>query len=111
VTHLARSVTVICLALGVNILTIEDVCFAFTELATVKDTDFDHGKHLLSWNQKSPPPKRRASEWIAVRMTTGCGWHEYLHPAPLSLRIPYGVTDSKRRKYLIVKTPRVHFQY
>ena len=44
--------------------------------------------HLLSWNQKSPPPKRRASEWIAVRMITGCRWHECLHPAP---RYPGGI--------------------
>ena len=30
------------------------------ELALVKDTDFLHFAHLLSWNKKSPPPKRRA---------------------------------------------------
>ena len=33
-------------------------------------------------NKKSPPPKRRASELVAVRMITGCRWHEYLHPTP-----------------------------
>jgi hypothetical protein len=29
-------------------------------LATVQDVDFYHCYHLLSQNQKSPPPKRRA---------------------------------------------------
>ena len=36
------------------------VNLTFTELATVKYADFDHGYHLLSWNQKSQPPKRLA---------------------------------------------------
>jgi hypothetical protein len=70
-THLLRSIAVVCLALYINILTIVDVFFAFTELTTVKDWEFDHRYHLLSGNQKSPPPKRQASEWIAVRMATG----------------------------------------
>ena len=35
----------------------------------------------------SPPPKRRTSEGVAVRMITGCRWHEYLHPTP---RYPTG---------------------
>jgi len=44
--------------------------------------NFDFGSYLLSWNQKCPPPKRRASEWIAVRIITGYRWHGYQHPAP-----------------------------
>jgi hypothetical protein len=27
---------------------------AIAELATVKNTDFDHGYHLLSWESKRP---------------------------------------------------------
>jgi hypothetical protein len=58
--HLTRSIAVICLASRINIFAIEDICLTITELTTVKDSNFDHGYHLLSWNQKSPPPKRRA---------------------------------------------------
>ena len=41
----------------------------------------------------SPPPKRRAHEWVAVRLTTGYRWHEYLHPAP---RYPGGILRDYR---------------
>jgi hypothetical protein len=86
-------------------LTIEDICFAIAELPMVKYANFDHGYHLLSWNQKSPPPKRRTSEWVAVRLPTGCRWHEYLHPAP---RYPGGILRDYRYqgiKYSIVRPP------
>jgi hypothetical protein len=58
--HLAGSVTVICFSVYINVSIIVDVGFAITELTAVKDADFDHGYHLLRWNQKGPPPKRRA---------------------------------------------------
>jgi hypothetical protein len=51
---------VICLAVSINIFIDEEIYFAIAELAPVKDADFNHGTHLLSWNQNSPPPKRRA---------------------------------------------------
>ena len=56
--------------------------------------------------KKGPSLRRRASEWIAVRMTTGRRWHDYLHPAP---RYPDGIQRDYRYqgfKYSIVKTPR-----
>jgi hypothetical protein len=34
--------------------------FAIAELKLVKDADFYHFAHLLSWNQQSPLPKRQA---------------------------------------------------
>ena len=82
--------------------------FTITELTSVMDTDFHHFAHLLSWNQKSPPPKRRASEWVAVNMTTGWRRHKYLHPAPWCL-YPLGTgtprASASRTGYSIVKTP------
>jgi hypothetical protein len=58
--HLARLIAIKRLASRIDIFTNEDICFTIAELTAVKNTDFDHGKHLLRWNQKSPPPKRRA---------------------------------------------------
>jgi hypothetical protein len=69
--HFAWSIAVKRLASCINIFTNENVCLTIAELTTIKNTDFHHFAHLLSWNQKSPPPKRRASEWVAVRMATG----------------------------------------
>jgi hypothetical protein len=57
---LAGFIAVKRLASRINIFANENVSFAIAELATIKNADFDHGYHLLSWNQKSPPPKRRA---------------------------------------------------
>jgi len=53
--YLARSIAVIYIATRIYVLAVKDIRFAFTELAAVKNTDFDHGIHLLRWNQKSPP--------------------------------------------------------
>jgi hypothetical protein len=33
-------------------------------------------------NNISPPPKRRANEWIAMRLATGCRLQERLNLAP-----------------------------
>jgi len=74
-THLARSIAVVSLATCIYIFTVKDICFFIAELATVKYADLDYGYLLLYWNQKSPPPKRRANEWVAVRMVTGCWRH------------------------------------
>jgi hypothetical protein len=52
--HLARPKAIKRLASRIDIFTNEDICFTITELATVKDTDFDHGYHLLSWESKRP---------------------------------------------------------
>jgi hypothetical protein len=59
-THLARSIAVKHFATRINIFAKEEICLTITKLAAVKDADFHHFSHLLSWNQKSPPPKRRA---------------------------------------------------
>jgi hypothetical protein len=52
--HLAWSIAVKRLASRINIFAKEYVCFAIAELATVKDVDFHHFAHLLSWKQKKP---------------------------------------------------------
>jgi len=49
--HFARLIAVKRLASRINIFAKEYVCFTVTELAAVKDTDFDHFYHFLSWNQ------------------------------------------------------------
>ena len=48
------------------------ICLAVTELAAFKDADFDHGYHLLSGIKKARLRRDGLSEWIAVRMATGC---------------------------------------
>ncbi len=101
-TYLTLSIAVKHIASRINILTIEDICLAVAELATVKNADFDHGYHLLSWNQKSPPLSRRAmdrSRAIDSRMQVA------RVPTPCSPTAPYGVTDSRSIKYSVVKTP------
>ena len=52
--HLARAIAIKRLASRIDIFTTEDICFAIAELTAVKDADFDHVYHLLSWNQKKP---------------------------------------------------------
>jgi hypothetical protein len=59
--HLAWSIAVKHLAMRIDIFAFKYICLTIAELTAVKDADFDHVYHLLSWNQKSPPPKRRAS--------------------------------------------------
>jgi len=112
----ARPMAVICLVSRINIFTNEDICLAIAELALVKDADFHHSTHLLSWNLKNPPPTRRASEWIAVRIATECRWHDCLHPAPRcptgnprDTGTPFGVQATGIR-YSIAMTPHVHFR-
>jgi hypothetical protein len=96
------SITVKRIASRINIFADAYIYFAIAELATVKDADFDHGYRPFSWNEKRQSYLRQADEWIAIRLSAGCRWHEYLNPAP-----PYGVTDSSSKKYSVGKTPLV----
>jgi hypothetical protein len=85
-----RKVTIKHIASRINIFAKEYVCFTITELAAVKDADFDHGSHLLSWNQKNPPQTQRteseAGQDRAAQMTTRCRWHA---PLPDAQPVPH----------------------
>ena len=47
------------------------ICLAVTELAAFKDADLNHVYHLVSL-KKARLRRDGLSEWIAVRMATGC---------------------------------------
>jgi hypothetical protein len=49
--HLAWSIAVKRLAICINSFTEVYIGLAIIELAPVKDADFDHFYHLLSWNK------------------------------------------------------------
>jgi hypothetical protein len=53
--HLAWSIAVKRLAICINSFTEVYIGLAIIELAPVKDADFDHFYHLLSWIKKISP--------------------------------------------------------
>jgi hypothetical protein len=83
--------------------------FASAELAVVKDTDFDHGYHLLRWNQKSPPPKRRAREWLPCAWLEDGGGTSACTLLPDARPVPHPGHRHQGIRYSIVMTLHVHF--
>jgi hypothetical protein len=53
-TYLAWSITVKRLTVYINVFRNKDICFSVIEPIAVKDMDFYHFDHLLSWESKKP---------------------------------------------------------
>jgi hypothetical protein len=58
--------------------------------------------------KQTPRPKRRANGRVAVRWTTGCRRHDFLHLAPLLPKRCPGI-QSPWDRYSILKSLNVHF--